>query len=112
IVEFLQQAMAYRERIAAPEAALADGGKQAEVQAGERYYSHIADLEQAAANDLLELYRHRHTRAGSGRFDNDLNLAHEETWRRFGLDRKQLAVAGTLVGAGAGATVDAGTLGG
>lgn len=77
-----------------------------------RYYERLATLEREASDDLLDLYRHCHTRAATGpQMSDDLDLASDDTWRRLGLTRRQLALVGTAVGAGAGLSVDAGTLG-
>ncbi|MGB7757858.1 MAG: DUF3482 domain-containing protein, partial [Salinisphaera sp.] len=113
IQAFLRAALALREHAdyaegEAPEAAK----RQAVTEAGQRYYARIAELERETANALLDLYRHRHTRASaSSPVGEGLDLAHDETWRRFGLTRRQLTFAGAAVGAGAGVSVDAGTLG-
>ncbi|KEZ78082.1 DUF3482 domain-containing protein [Salinisphaera hydrothermalis] len=113
IQSFLRSALSLREHADyaetdAPEAAK----RRAMATAGQRYYARIAELERETANALLYLYRHRHTRAAAASpVGEGLDLAHDETWRRFGLTRRQLTFAGAAVGAGAGVSVDAGTLG-
>ena len=104
IQAFLRSALALREHADyadsdAPESAR----KRAVAKAGQRYYARIAALERDTADALLDLYRHRHTRAAaSSPVGDGLDLAHDETWRRFGLTRRQLTFAGAAVGAGAG----------
>lgn len=115
IQDFLRQALALREHASyddtqqAPEQAR----KKAIAQASQLYYERIAELERQTAEQVLGIYRHRHTRAEVGSYaDGGLDLAREQTWQRLGLSRQQLTWVGTVVGAGAGLAVDAGTLGG
>ncbi|MBS63446.1 DUF3482 domain-containing protein [Salinisphaera sp.] len=98
----------YAEDAPAPEAAKREAVKQA----SRRYYERIAALERETANDLLTLYRHTAIQAEAMKgFDDDLDLASDETWRRLGLTRQQLTFVGAAVGAGAGIGVDAATFG-
>ena len=114
IQHFLRTALALREHghyaedAPAPEAAKREAVKQA----SRRYYERIAALERETANDLLRLYRHTAVQAEAMKgFDDDLDLASDETWRRLGLTRQQLTFVGAAVGAGAGIGVDAATFG-
>lgn len=113
IQQFLRQALAVREHVDYVDDAMPDRARrEAAAEATGRYYAQMATLERQTSNDLLDLYRHRHTRAATGpQLTDDLDLTQDETWRRLGLTRRQLAVVGAAVGAGAGLSVDAGTLG-
>ncbi|AWN15968.1 DUF3482 domain-containing protein [Salinisphaera sp. LB1] len=114
IQAFLRAALTLREQADYADGELPEAARRAAIaEAGRRYYARIAELERDAANALLDLYRHRHTRAATAAapVGEGLDLAHDETWRRFGLTRRQLTFAGVAVGAGAGVSVDAGTLG-
>lgn len=110
---FLRAALGVREHIDYADSETPDKARREALEAATaRYYEHLAALEREASDDLLDLYRHRHTRAAAGpQLSDDLDLASDETWRRLGLTRRQLAVVGAAVGAGAGLSVDAGTLG-
>jgi hypothetical protein len=113
IQAFLRAALAVREHVDYADGETPDAARRQAVQtATRRYYQRLSHMERDASNDLLDLYRHGHTRAATGvALDDDLDLASDETWRRLGLTRRQLAVVGAAVGAGAGLTVDAGALG-
>lgn len=115
IQAFLHQALTLREQASyddtqqAPERAR----QQAIDEASQRYYARIAELERQTAEQILSIHRHRHTRAVAGSYDDEgLDLAREQTWQRLGLSRQQLTWVSTVMGAGAGLLVDAGTLGG
>ena len=110
---FLRTAIGVREHVDYADGDLPDKARrEAVATATECYYARLSVLEREASDDLLDLYRHRHTRATAGvRMADDLDLASDDTWRRLGLTRRQLAVVGAAVGAGAGLSVDASTLG-
>lgn len=113
IQQFLKTALTLREHAHYADSDTPEATRRkAEAEAARRYYARITELERDTANTLLALYRHRHTRAAIGeQFEQTLDLARQETWRRFGLTRHQLTVVGATVGAGAGVSVDVGTLG-
>ncbi|RJS91948.1 DUF3482 domain-containing protein [Salinisphaera sp. Q1T1-3] len=113
ILRFLGTVLRLREHTnyvddGAPEAAR----KKALTEANRRYFERIAELERETTNDLLALYRHRHTRAEAAELMTDeLDLSHDETWRRFGLNRRQLTFAGAATGAAGGTWLDVATAG-
>lgn len=113
ILGFLGQAMRLREHITyvddgAPEAAR----HKALAEANQRYFARVAELERETTDALLSLYRHEHTRAEAGSpLTEELDLARDETWRRFGLDRRQLTIAGAATGAAGGTWLDIATAG-
>src|SRR5699024_3092548 len=80
------------------------------------YFKHISALERDCSQQLLAIHRHHIMQAQLWRlaaddFGPDLDLAHADTWRRLGLNRKQLTAAGATIGAGAGLGVDSIVLG-
>lgn len=113
ILAFLGRALTLREHTHyaeddAPETAR----KKALAEANRRYFERIADMERETTDDLLKLYRHRHTRAEAGSaLTEELDLTHDETWRRFGLNRRQLTFAGATAGAAGGTWLDVATAG-
>ncbi|WP_423821878.1 DUF3482 domain-containing protein [Salinisphaera sp. SPP-AMP-43] len=113
IQSFLRSALTLREHADYADSETPEATRRRAItESSQRYYRRIAELEREASDALLDLYRHRRTRAATGVLASDgLDLAHDETWRRFGLTRRQLTFAGAAVGAGAGLSVDAGTFG-
>lgn len=114
IQSFLREALRlreqahYSEEVPAPMAAR----REAVATASRRYFERISGLERDTANALLRLYRHTAVQASAmPGFDDDLDLASDETWRRLGLTRQQLTLVGAAVGASAGVGLDAVTLG-
>lgn len=108
----LEQAFAWRQTGRYDEARK----QQAAQQLGQRYFEHIAELERQCSQQLLAIYRHKALQAQSradlaAALGGDLDLARDDTWRRLGLNRRQLTAVGATVGAGAGLSVDAATLG-
>lgn len=114
IVSCLGQAFAWRET-----GRYQDHGERPEQAAerlGQRYFEHIAGLERDCSQQLLTLYRHKALQAQpranfAAALGPELDLAQRDTWRRLGLTRRQLTTVGATVGAGAGLSVDAATLG-
>jgi hypothetical protein len=75
----------------------------------ERYFKKLVAIEDACVNRLLELYRHHLVKVDSDPARHaGLDLAMEETWRKWGLNRQQLAAAGAVAGGAAGAVFDLG----
>lgn len=114
IQQFLSNALRLRESARYDESvAVADAARRAAVtRASQRYFERITTLERETAEALLAIYRHTAVRARETTLPgDDLDLAHDETWRRLGLTRQQLTFVGAAVGAGAGIGIDAATLG-
>ncbi|MBB5351781.1 hypothetical protein HNR46_002020 [Haloferula luteola] len=75
----------------------------------EDYFARLAKLEAECLEAWLRTYRHHLLQAeGDPRHHRGLDLEQEETWRKFGLNRWQLAAAGAGLGAAAGAAFDLG----
>lgn len=75
----------------------------------EEYFRKLAELESACLEKWLRIYRHHLIEADADPVRHrGLDLATEETWRKYGLNRWQLALAGAGVGAAAGAAFDLG----
>lgn len=118
ILSCLEQALAwreqghYREDAAHPDQARTEAAEHL----SQRYFEHIAELEKECSQRLLVIYQHKALQAQpweriAEALGADLDLAHEDTWRRLGLTRRQLTTVGAAVGAGAGLGVDAAALG-
>ena len=76
----------------------------------QRYFEKIQRLERESAEELLEIYRHHLVKVTNDRERYaGIDLLEEETWRKWGLSRGQLALAGGFAGAASGAIVDVGT---
>lgn len=75
-----------------------------------KYLEKVRHLERKACQRLLGIYRHHLVEVEAGREAYEgIDLAAEETWRKWGLSRGQLTVAGALAGAAGGALVDVST---
>lgn len=72
----------------------------------------VSQREARAHKELILLFEHHHVTPGHA-IDQviDAGLFSEETWRMFGLNERQLIVAGTIGGAAAGALFDLATAG-
>lgn len=75
----------------------------------EEYFQKLVKLEERCVKRLLAIYRHHLIEGDSdpGRH-RGLDLATEETWRKWGLNRWQLTAAGAVAGAVGGAMFDLG----
>ena len=75
----------------------------------EEYFSKLAKLERGCVDALLKIYRHHLIEPDIDPAKHrGLDLATDETWRKWGLNRLQLTVAGALAGGAAGAIFDLG----
>lgn len=73
------------------------------------YYGKLAKLEAACLERWLGIYRHHLIEADvDPAAHRGLDLATEETWRRWGLNRWQLVAAGATAGGAAGGVIDFG----
>jgi len=74
------------------------------------YYEKVGKLAEKGANKLLKIYRHHLVELDWDEFQFEVvDLEAEETWSKWGLSRSQLAIAGGVAGATAGAAVDIGS---
>lgn len=90
-------------------AGLPKGADRQAVQASllERYANWIRKREEKAHGEICGIFRHRHFSLELARYDvASPDLFSSETWRVLGLNRRQLAVASAVAGAGVGAAVD------
>lgn len=112
ILAMLRKALTLRE-----EGRLEEAERQSEArrekrvrELGERYLARIRRAERKAYQRLLELYRHHLVKLPSdGESYEGIDLAAEETWRKWGLSRRQLTIAGGVAGAAGGVLVDVGS---
>ena len=74
------------------------------------YFAKVRKVEQKGSRELLDIYRHHLVKvdAGGAEFGGG-ELEEEERWKKWGLSRGQLTLAGTIAGAAGGAVVDVGT---
>jgi GTPase Era involved in 16S rRNA processing len=111
IVDFLEKSLLLRvhEPLDERDEGLPSRLERKKAEMSDRYFRKLAAIEQNCVSALLKLYRHHLLKA-----DNDpslhegLDLATDETWRKWGLNRTQLSAAGALAGGAAGAVFDLG----
>jgi hypothetical protein len=109
ILDFLESALALRVDAAASEREL-DAPRRRERLERElagRYFQQLATLDRGCLQALLRIHRHHllEPAAGDDAYTG-LDLRGAESWRKFGLNRWQLALAGALAGGAAGLAVD------
>lgn len=76
----------------------------------EKYLEKVQRFERDAYERLLGIYRHHLVEVDSEEdVYEGIDLAAEETWRKWGLTRGQLTLAGVVAGAAGGAIVDVST---
>lgn len=112
IIDFLEEALLLRasETVAVHDLALPNRKQKLMEQLRQSYYSQLANLEKSATERLLKLYRHHLLKADlREHVYQGLNLENQETWKKWGLSRHQLAAAGAIAGAIAGGSIDLGT---
>ncbi|MCW1911973.1 GTPase/DUF3482 domain-containing protein [Luteolibacter sp. GHJ8] len=111
ILDFLEKSLTLRvsEPIDVRDRSVPSRGEKKRAELEERYFKKLADLEQACLKRLLKTYRHHLLKAEvDPERHSGLNLAMAETWRKWGLNRWQLAAAGAVAGGAAGAVFDLG----
>lgn len=73
----------------------------------QRFVNAVSTREAFAQQDIIKLFRHnRVTTESTGELLFDAELFSDDTWRAFGLDKKQLIAVSAIGGAAAGASVD------
>ncbi len=111
LVDFLENALALRTRDGLDErdrGVPARRARKEEALAAD-YYRKLAKLESDCLGRWLRIYRHHLIEADvEPSAHRGLDLATGETWRKWGLNRWQLAAAGALAGGAAGAAFDIG----
>ncbi len=109
ILDFLESALALRVESAARGHELDSPRRRARLarELQERYFQRLATLEHGCLQALLRIHRHHLLEAPANEAGYaGLDLRSAEIWRKFGLSRWQLALAGTLAGGAAGLAVD------
>ena len=77
---------------------------------GQKYFEKIRGLEKESLEELLQIYRHHLIKLEmEGERFATIDLSERENWRKWGLTRGQLSVAGGFAGAAGGALLDVGT---
>lgn len=112
ILEMLRNALTTRAegRLDEGDAHLAHRRERIAAKLASDYFGKIGRLERKAAGELLQIYRHHLVTVGEEeRVIPGGELREEERWRKWGLSRGQLAIAGAVAGAAGGAVVDVGT---
>jgi hypothetical protein len=112
IAALLIDALSHRE--AAPGAL--DAGEARREEIGEelkcRFTAALIRREAEAHAEIIRLFGHNRVKTGTATgLVFDAELFSDETWRAFGLNRKQLMAAGAVGGAAAGAAIDLATAG-
>ncbi|GAA5482839.1 GTPase/DUF3482 domain-containing protein [Haloferula sargassicola] len=111
LVDFLEKALTLRARDGLDERDLGVPARRERKMEAlvEEYFTKLAKLERECLDRWLKTYRHHLLQADIDPVRHrGLDLEQEETWRKFGLNRWQLAAAGAGIGAAAGAAFDLG----
>ncbi|NNC88477.1 MAG: DUF3482 domain-containing protein [Akkermansiaceae bacterium] len=75
-----------------------------------KYAAEVQRVERRGYEELLQIYRHHLVEIEDRAADTSgTELEEEERWKKWGLSRGQLTVAGAVAGAAGGAVVDVGT---
>lgn len=109
VIGFLEDALTLRASANLTEKDLSQGFRRSrhEEALANTYFGQLAELERACASKLLRIYRHHllTVDADPGIY-HGIDLASEETWRKWGLGRTQLAAAAAIAGGAAGFAMD------
>ncbi|MEJ6728680.1 MAG: DUF3482 domain-containing protein [Akkermansiaceae bacterium] len=112
LMDFLSLALRHRESspLDEKEEELEERKERKRKELAKVYYASIADMEEKTYKKLLKLYRHQilSVEVGDEHFEG-LDLSSEETWKKWGLSRSQLTLAGGVAGGAAGIAVDLGS---
>ena len=110
IFDLLDDALTHCET--APGSELASRRRAVGEKLKEQFMHTVSQREARAHKELILLFEHHRVKPGHA-IDQviDAGLFSEETWRLFGLNERQLVVAGTIGGAAAGALFDLATAG-
>jgi hypothetical protein len=111
ILDFLEKSLTLRTTDALDERdeSIPSRRERKQVALAEEYFAKLSDLEEACVGRLLDTYRHHLIEPDVDISKHrGLDLATDETWRKWGLNRLQLTAAGALAGGAAGAIFDLG----
>jgi hypothetical protein len=112
VLDFLQQALTLREQrtLSVRDAQLDERRRRVEADLARQYYQSLARLERDCFQRLLKIHRHHLLKPGIRDEPlQGLDLESAETWKKWGLSRAQLTLAGALTGGAAGAVIDLAT---
>ena len=112
IISFLEKALGYRveKRVEERDMEMPHRREKLGEELTKRYYDKIAGMEKKAVEEILHFYRHHLGRVEVKATDfTGIDLEQQETWQKWGLSRRQLAIAGGLTGGAGGATIDIST---
>lgn len=112
MIHFLEKALCHRETCAVTERELQyEGKRERQMQElSKAYFKSIKMLEKKMHQSLLKLYRHHLvTIQQSSDSYEEMDLFSEETWKKWGLNRTQLTLAGAATGGAGGLMIDIGT---
>jgi len=108
LLDFLESALVLRVEGAVSEREM-EVERRRERMAGDlakKYFLKLGKLERGCLKSLLRIHRHQLLEASSDETFSGIDLRSAESWRKWGLSRWQLALAGALAGGAAGAAVD------
>lgn len=108
VLDFLESALLLRAEGAVSEREM-QVERRRERMAGElanKYFEKLGKLERGCLKKLLRIHRHSLLEAGSDGSFSGIDLQSGESWKKWGLSRWQLTLAGALAGGAAGAAVD------
>ena len=111
LVDFLEKALTLRasDGLDARDDGLPARRERKEAALKDEYFQRLAGLESNCLDAWLKTYRHHLIEADADPVRHrGLDLATGETWRKYGLNRWQLALAGAGMGAASGAAFDLG----
>lgn len=116
LLECLEKAFAWREKGHFDTTGKPQDNKKLIDTLSRQYFKQIARLEYRCSKQILAIYRHKHLDATirndlQAALGDNIDWSSQQTWQRLGLSRKQLTITGAAVGAGAGVSLDAATLG-
>jgi Domain of unknown function (DUF3482)/50S ribosome-binding GTPase len=110
ILDLLSDALTHYESAAGSE--LASRRREIGEKLKEQFIHSVSQREARAHKELILLFEHHRVQPAKANDQIiDTGLFSEETWRMFGLNERQLVVAGTIGGAAAGALFDLATAG-
>jgi len=112
VMDFLSHALAHREseQLDEKEEELEHRKERKKESLSRKYYRNIARMEEKTYHQFLSIYRHKLLRVEVDEEQfTGVDLSAEETWRKWGLSRSQLTIAGGVAGGVAGVAVDLGS---
>lgn len=109
VKDFLSKVMQHRESVALNEKedSLEHLKERKKEELTKKYYKSIAKFEKKAYEKFLKIYRHGLLKLEVAEEDFEgIDLSSEETWKKWGLSRSQITLAGGVTGGLAGGAID------